>query len=434
MSMIFWILAGVEALLQMGIGIGLYAKCSGEVHKGNRWRDGALLLYLLFLYMLEVYDKKFSIISTSTILIILLLEAVWLWLWLKGDFLEVFCWSFFNGWAMAMMKMPALLITGLCRGGDLGEVNNSPAMSVIILKCLFLAILLAICLYWKETVGKAIQIMLLKRKYVFFLLGLVEMILTVYLMRMVERSFQSSVLILNLMFVICLYLLLFAALLWIQYRMTERENCLYLSREKLLRYDYEMLKREMDKNRRISHDHKYDLSYLHECLKKDEREKGLAYIEKKQEHGWNRQKNEVWTGCSCVDFLIGNGKERAQKEKIDFNIDVDITKLPIEEYEFFTILGNLLDNAFEAAEKCLSGERFVKLKLYAMNGMFIFLLENSYRIEPQMKKGKFLSTKEGAGLHGWGLENVKEMVERNEGVLKLEYGNRMFKAQLMFGI
>lgn len=434
MSMIFWILAGVEALLQMGIGIGLYAKCSGEVHKGNRWRDGALLACLVFLGVLECYTNRHSMVSTSVAPLELLMETVWLRLWFGGNIRKAFCWSFFSKWIMVMMKTPALLITGLCREGDLGVVNNEPTLSGVLLKCVSLILLLAVCLYWREPVTEALRVMLQKRKYVFLLFGLGEMSLALYLMNLVYDFFQPSALVLSLTFIVCLYLLLFILLLWMQYRMAEKENRLYLSREKLLRSDYEMLRGEMDRNRKISHDHKYDLTYLIECLEKGEKEKGITYIEKRLKTGWNRQKSEGWTGCGCVDFLIGNGKERAAREEISFEIEVDITKLPIAEYEFFAILGNLLDNAFEAAQQCPAAERFVKLKLCTMNGMFMLILENSYRTEPKEKKGRFLSTKEEGGGHGWGLENVKEMVEKNEGVIKLEYGNYIFRVQLMFGI
>lgn len=432
--MIFWIFAGLEALLQMGIGIGLYAGCSGEVHRERKKSDIVLLVYLALLFALEIYDKKFSIISTSTTLINLVLEAFGLWLWFGGSLAKAVYWSFFANWSMVLLKMPVLIMCGLLRGGRMGAVNNSPGLLSGILKCVTLALLFSGCFYGEGWIGKALAAVFRKRRYLLILCGLGEMILTLCLFRVIWDSFRVSALMLNLLIIVCLYLVLFLVMFWMQYRLAEKENQMYLSREKLLKTDYELLQREQENNRKISHDHKYDLAYLLDCLKEKKWEEGVAYIERKLEAGTRRQRNGVWTGCGCIDFLISTEKEQAEKKDIRFSVNADITKIPIAEYELFTILGNLLDNAFEAAEKCPVQERFVSLSFHMVNGMFILVLENSYLTEPEKKKGRFLSAKQGGKEHGWGIENAKELVEKNEGLMNIVYGDHVFKVQLMIGI
>lgn len=427
--MIFWIFAGVEALLQMGIGIGLYAGCSGEVHRERKKSDIVLLVYLALLFALEIYDKKISIISTSSALCNFTLEAFGLWLWFGGSLAKAVGWSFFANWSMVLLKMPVLIMCGLLRGGRVGAVNNSPGLLSGILKCVTLALLFSGCFYGEGWIGKALAAVFRKRRYLLILCGLGEMILTLCLFRVIWDSFRVSALMLNLLIIVCLYLVLFLVMFWMQYRLAEKENQMYLSREKLLKTDYELLQREQENNRKISHDHKYDLTYLLDCLKEGKEEEAVAYLEKKL--GERVYRSEVWTGCACVDFLIANGKGRAQKSGIRFSAEVDITKIPIAEYELFTIMGNLLDNAFEAAEKCPERGRFVNLNIEMKNDMFTLMLENGYQTEPKEKRGRLLSAKEGEKSHGWGLENAKELVEKNDGMMKIEYGNQIFKVELM---
>lgn len=431
--MMFWMIAGVESFLQLGIGIGLYARCSGEDHCRKKWAEVLLVVFLVLLFAVNIYDKKFSIISTSSTLLLLVPEAFWLWLWFGGSLIQAVCWSFFVNWSITLLKMPALLICGMISGEGIAAVNNVPEFGAGIIKCLMLVWLFLSCFYGNGWVKKALTVVFRKRGYLFFWCGLGEMGLTIYLFVIIRDSFRMDALLLNILILVCLYLTLLLTSFYTRYRLSEKVNRMYLSKERQLKTDYELLRREQENNRKIYHDHKYDLAYLLECLKEEKWEEGTAYIEKRLEAGRRRQKSEVWTGHGCIDFLIGNAKVRAEENEIRFCVDVDITKIPIAEYELFTILGNLLDNAFEAAEKCRRQERFVNLKLHMRNEMFVLALENSYLTEPMKKKGKLLSTKEGEGAHGWGLENVKELVEKNNGLMHVSYENHVFQVQLMIG-
>ena len=52
--------------------------------------------------------------------------------------------------------------------------------------------------------------------------------------------------------------------------------------------------------------------------------------------------------------------------------------------------------------------------------------------KPPRKKGQgFLSTKEDIGEHGSGLQNVRRMVERQNGNVEFEYTDGVFIAEVM---
>ncbi|MFR1373971.1 MAG: GHKL domain-containing protein [Eisenbergiella massiliensis] len=77
---------------------------------------------------------------------------------------------------------------------------------------------------------------------------------------------------------------------------------------------------------------------------------------------------------------------RLRKKCVELKLETEIMESPIKEYDFFAVLGNLLDNAIDAAAKCDEGRRSVELKLYRANNITVLSLKNSYSSEPKKKE------------------------------------------------
>lgn len=143
------------------------------------------------------------------------------------------------------------------------------------------------------------------------------------------------------------------------------------------------------------------------------------------------QHRMVWTGSVDIDFLLNCIKEQADKKEIALQIDAEVLELPIANYDFFLLLSNLLENALEGASQCEKGSGRISLWLYAQNGKLSLMLENNYRIEPK-KKGKRLMSSKGEGsLHGWGVESVKDIVEKYQGTITITYGDGIFMVKIV---
>lgn len=97
--------------------------------------------------------------------------------------------------------------------------------------------------------------------------------------------------------------------------------------------------------------------------------------------------------------------------KIEFMREIDIT----------SILGNLLDNAMEAAGKCKEGH--VSVALYMENGgsLAICRIENNYVGELKNEGAKLITTKDNPEWHGIGLQNVERLVDEYSGYIQQEY-------------
>ncbi|WMJ79421.1 ATP-binding protein [Clostridium sp. MB40-C1] len=115
----------------------------------------------------------------------------------------------------------------------------------------------------------------------------------------------------------------------------------------------------------------------------------------------------------------------ARKSNIKFSycVNNDLKELKMNDYELSEMLSNLLDNAFEASD---SDDKEVILNITKENNQNVIEIKNkgitmkSEYIHKIFKKG--FSTKKGEN-RGYGLNNVKKIVEHNNGKIQLFFEN-----------
>lgn len=95
-------------------------------------------------------------------------------------------------------------------------------------------------------------------------------------------------------------------------------------------------------------------------------------------------------------------------------------KMPFKGADICLILGNLLENAVEAAEK-VEGKKYIKIQMkYDKNNLLIFVM-NNYKGQLLKIKDKGLrSTKSDAGNHGVGLQSVYRAVDKYHGTVVID--------------
>lgn len=123
------------------------------------------------------------------------------------------------------------------------------------------------------------------------------------------------------------------------------------------------------------------------------------------------------SGNIVIDSLLGYWHLVAKREGIDFLVNVSIPmKMSFKGADICLILGNLLENAVEAAEK-VRENKYIKIKMkYDKSNLLIFLI-NSYQGQLIKMKDKSLkSTKSDVGNHGVGLPSVYRAVAKYHGI------------------
>ena len=127
------------------------------------------------------------------------------------------------------------------------------------------------------------------------------------------------------------------------------------------------------------------------------------------------------SGNIVIDSLIGYWYVTAQKKGIDFSVDICIPMMmPFKGADMCLILGNLLENAVEAAQKA-EGKKYIAIKMKYDKNNLLLSVTNSYVGKLiKTKNHRLKSTKSDAGNHGVGLSSVYRAAAKYHGTVVIE--------------
>lgn len=196
-----------------------------------------------------------------------------------------------------------------------------------------------------------------------------------------------------------------------------------------LRSDYEIVindlndyERMLKEKRKLLHNKENDLISIRGLIK-GRNKQALDYIDEALSENYTddvETLNKVkYIPLGGLQGLIYKKVLKMQSAKLNviLKVDKNIRKIDIIESDInknktvCTVIGILLDNAYEAA--ICSQEKIINIEVYREKNNFIIIIENSYKGSSDMSKidEQGYSTK-GAG-RGFGLDFVKEAVNKN---------------------
>ncbi len=183
-----------------------------------------------------------------------------------------------------------------------------------------------------------------------------------------------------------------------------------------------------EKVKALRHDMKHHMSELKLMAMKNENKAIQKYIDDMEEFIENP--NEiVSSGNVEIDSVLNYMLQRAKKELRSVNIKIQIPAAVSHFFDLNVILGNLLENAIEAAMQTEEKRLDVSIKL--KQGVMWIKIENSFH--GSLKKGQhgLLTTKEKKEQHGIGLSNVRKIVEKYNGIMEICPHDNLFCVKLI---
>ena len=192
--------------------------------------------------------------------------------------------------------------------------------------------------------------------------------------------------------------------------------------------DYQALRRTYADNAKLYHDLHNHIEAIYQCLTQGDIQEAVRYCEDLRTPV--RQISQtVWTGDKALDYLISSKMALAGQEQIKTKVNIEYPhNTNIRSVDLTTILGNLLDNALEAAKTAPEGLRFLNLTIRRINAMLIIKVENGYGSTPVQENGKLLTSKKDKAFHGWGLKSVQTAVDRYDGTIRTDYKDHVFQS------
>lgn len=142
--------------------------------------------------------------------------------------------------------------------------------------------------------------------------------------------------------------------------------------------------------------------------------------------------NMISLPYSMLRAMINYKLSVASEQGIRLNLSVDVREgLSFSEPDLAIIIGTLLDNAMEA---CQSAEdKYITFSLSYKPDYLILRVENPVGPDamlPPRLSGQRKSTKPDPENHGFGLNNVKYLVEKHGGLIEIDLKRNVFKVNI----
>ena len=143
-------------------------------------------------------------------------------------------------------------------------------------------------------------------------------------------------------------------------------------------------------------------------------------------------KDLLLTGNTVFDSIISQTIKQAREHGISFQTNIQqIDALVMEETDIVCLMSNLLDNACEAVEKLDPERRKIYLEMRCHRGCLLIKTENTC-LEPVIDSGNHLhTTKSNSKLHGYGINCMKSIVEKYQGMLQYHADHNIFTMKIV---
>ena len=193
----------------------------------------------------------------------------------------------------------------------------------------------------------------------------------------------------------------------------ELQSFMYMQKQQ---YDYQL--QQSVAVRRFKHDLVNHIGVVRELINEKKTDEAKEYIDTI----WNIQDVfdlKIHTGDSFLDIIVNYYLYLAVKENIEFAVWGKLTeKMPLEMFDITTLMGNILQNAFEAAIK--ADVPRIRVELVEHKEEIFVVVSNSVAKRVNTKADFFMTSKEDKENHGFGLKNIAATVEKYHGECYME--------------
>ncbi len=203
-------------------------------------------------------------------------------------------------------------------------------------------------------------------------------------------------------------------------------------RAKAYANEIDIMSRTQKRIRSIQHDMRHHIIELKNLLRRGRDDEMELYLNS-MENAINITKEYAHSGNYQIDSLLNFLLQEANEKLEDVSVQIKIpSDVEINTFKVNTILGNLLENAIEAASQ--SDEKKLVLDIAMEKGVLYIQISNTYKGEVMKIGNEFVTSKTDKDNHGIGLNSVRELVEEENGSLVINVEEKLFKAEVMLYI
>lgn len=195
---------------------------------------------------------------------------------------------------------------------------------------------------------------------------------------------------------------------------------------------FEELTENQRRTNKVIHDTKNQLLSILGYIENNEKDLAIEGLNSLC-HNMVKKQNFINTGNIAVDSLLNIKINKIKELNIELETSIFLEKHnEIEEIEMCIVLGNLLDNSIEACEKISTEyERTIQLKIIQVEEYLSIYIKNSTLDGIKLEEDKIQTTKADKLFHGFGLENINEIVDKYNGYMDYEQIENTFIVKVL---
>lgn len=187
-----------------------------------------------------------------------------------------------------------------------------------------------------------------------------------------------------------------------------------------------------ENTRRLKHDMRNHIMVIASYLNNNEIEEAKEYLSVVLDK-LNKVYSYIHTGNSVMNYIINSKLESAQRENINYKVEIENLEFKkMGSVDFSALLGNILDNAIEACGR--EEQPFLEVTIKKKRNYDTILVKNHISTSVLKTNTSLDTSKTDTDNHGIGMKQIKEITEKYEGILDIYEEQGMFCVNVMIPI
>ena len=233
-------------------------------------------------------------------------------------------------------------------------------------------------------------------------------------------------------FLIVNYLMLHLHNLLVSSISEKYENDMLRQKVDIYANQLDIIRQSEEKIRIMKHDMKHHLNELKLIANHYHIVEMQEYIDRMETYVENP--NElVDSGNMEMDSVLNYMLQKAREELETVTVKILLPEKIKHYFDVNVLIGNLLENAIEAASQ--TQQKYMGVNITLKKGVLRIKVENSFlpnnNLELNEEGKEYLTTKKDKGQHGIGLKSVKKIVESYNGTMNISIQKEMFCVTLV---
>jgi len=199
-------------------------------------------------------------------------------------------------------------------------------------------------------------------------------------------------------------------------------------------YNYEKMKSDDTKSLyenivSMRHDMKNHLTAISALLEDKQNDEAKDYICRIIEYQIDNTQKLVFTSNERFNAILSAKLSMCAKENINITVGIKdpVNFMSVEDIS--VLFGNLFDNAIEACKR--TDQRQIHIKVQIQGAYVSVFMANTIIESVMIANPELITTKRDPRSHGYGIKNIKKIVEKYNGIIEFWEENNLFCCDIL---